>query len=559
MPKLTAQDWIEEIDQSLAYRKIFGREEAWRKNELNYYNDPSGHTAIGPNLVFEMGDTILSTAGSLDPEFTATPTHPAGTDRAPLVESLDNQLCKKLGLRKSIARAALNSFLYSRAILKIGYDSEFGWNPKFDIGGASSPLGMSLTQLNPATATRIESKNIEPGMPWVATVPPHDIVVPWGTLDVEDSPWVAHRIIRLNTDIKADMKYKNTSSLTANMSIEDFVYSYASVGVDRKKFRDNYKAATGMERPKAVYNELWEIHDRRDMRVKVVCREHDKFIRDDIDYIALVCGTPFVSGTFVEHARSFWSTPLAYYLGQLQAEQYDISLQAQKQRRINILRFIAAKGFMSPEKLQKLLSGSVGAVEFAEVTDALRDKIIPVPTGNQFDSIVQSNENRLNARATMGMSRNQTGEFDAGTRRTKGEAMLVAQGSRRRESPRVMMVRDLYIDTMRKINQIVFSFWTTPRSIMTDQGWGKFTGGEISGEYLYDLSLTEKRDLSKAERKVEAMMMLGQLMPFLQGQDPKQIFEFLSNAANDPAFEKLLGFTRGGGKGQQPGQPGGSK
>ena len=102
MAKMSAQDWIEEIDRAIAYRKIYGREESWKKNELNFTNDPASHAAMGPNLVFEMGDTVLSEAEMFDPEITATPTHPAGVTRAPIVESTDNYLIKKLRMKKPI-------------------------------------------------------------------------------------------------------------------------------------------------------------------------------------------------------------------------------------------------------------------------------------------------------------------------------------------------------------------------------------------------------------------------------------------------------------------------
>jgi len=281
------------------------------------------------------------------------------------------------------------------------------------------------------------------------------------------------------------------------------------------------------------------------MTVKVVCKDHKPFLRDEPDAVMLACGMPFVSGAFVEHPRSFWGTPLAYYLGQLQSESYDIATQSEKQRRISILKFIAAKGFMKPEALQKLISGDVGAVEFAEQMDNIKDKIVAMPVGQIYDFIIQMNQVRQDARSMIGTSRNQAGEFDAGTRRTKGEAMLVAQGSARRQTPRVGMVRDLYLDAIVKLNQVIFSYWTFPRSVMVDREWVRFTGAEIKGDYLYDITLAQKRILSKAERKVEALMMLAQLMPFLQGADPNQVFEYLSNAANDPAFERLLGFVRG--------------
>lgn len=543
--KLTPQDWIDEIDRALVYRRGFAKEERWREIEANYLHSPASSAALGPNLIFEMGDTLLSATGALDPEFTVVPEHPAGVQRAPFVEAVDNLLARKMKLRKQVNRASLHSYLYNRAIIKIGYDSEFGWNPLLDVGSRQQPLGMSLSQFD-LDGYRIENKDVQPGMPWAAAVLPHDIAVPWGTIDIEDAPWVAHRIIRLNTSIKKDRKYKNTSSLNANMSIEDFVASYLNVGGERtRSYSKVANKATGPERPQAIYNELWEIHDRQSMTVKVVCRDHKKFLRDERDVIMSACGMPFVSGTLVDHPRSFWSTPLAYYLMQLQDEKFDIARQQTKQRRISVLKFLVAKGLIQPEKLSKLISGDVGAVEFTELPEDIQGKIMPFPMGNLYDFTMQTNQVRQDSRSMIGFSRNQTGEFDVGTRRTKGEAMLVAQGSMRREGPRTQMVRDLYLETMAKVNQIIFSFWTRPRQIQVGREWGQFTGQEIKGDYLYDLSLSAKRDLSKAERKVEALMVLSQLGPMLQGIDPNNIFEFLNNAANDPAFERLLGLSAG--------------
>jgi len=171
-----------------------------------------------------------------------------------------------------------------------------------------------------------------------------------------------------------------------------------------------------------------------------------------------------------------------------------------------------------------------------------------------MDFIMQGNANRQDARTMIGFSRNQSGEFDTGTRRTKGEAMLVAQGSQRRESPRIMMVRDLYLGTAEKVNKLAFSLWTTPRAALVDREWKRFTGEEIQGDYLYDLSLADKRDISKSQRKAEAIMMISQLMPLLQGADPNAIMEYLMNAANDPSFEKLLSSVKAGGGQQQPQQ-----
>jgi len=137
---------------------------------------------------------------------------------------------------------------------------------------------MTLTQFD-KKGNRIEFGRTSPGLPWCMTVNPQDIVVPWGTVDLETAPWIAHR---------------------------------------------NISYGTYHENTRVLYNEIWEICDRSDNTIKVICFDYDKYLRDEVDAIQVVCGTPYISGTFVLHPRFFWSTPLAHYLGRLQKKEFDI-------------------------------------------------------------------------------------------------------------------------------------------------------------------------------------------------------------------------------------------
>ncbi len=119
MPK-TVQDWLTEIKNALEYRKIFAREASWYKCEQNYLNDPRGDTAIGPNIVYEMGDSLTSTLTVPDPEFVVTAERRAGLEKAPIVESVDNYFIRKLRLKKYIDVALLRGCLYGNIILKGG-------------------------------------------------------------------------------------------------------------------------------------------------------------------------------------------------------------------------------------------------------------------------------------------------------------------------------------------------------------------------------------------------------------------------------------------------------
>lgn len=539
---MTATDWMEEIDNALEYRSIFGMEASWNKLEKDYLNLPGGDTSVGPNLVYSMGDSLLSSLTVPDPEFVLQAEHPRGVKRRPIVEAVDNWLVRTMELKDAIDNSLLHCYLACRAIIKIGYDSEFGWSPYYDIGTGNNMLGMTLTQFD-KRGRRIENMDTKPGMPWVRAVDPRDIVVPWGTISLRDSPWIAHRVIRLNEHLKRDPKYKNTSSLKASISMEAFMNSYR--GPLGRKVRDRYKTTLGFRHnAKTEFNEIWEIHDRMTGTIKVVAPDHLRYLRDDVDALQ-VDGLPFVSETFVKHPRSFWSTPQAYYLGQIQKDSHDISLQATKQRRINCLKFICAKGAITEAELTKLISGDVGVVGMANTNRPLGDVFVPFPRSNNLDLMMEEENARRGAREAIGFGRNQLGEEMASSRRTAREATFVQQGSQLRTSRRSGVVIKLYIDTIRKVNKIIFSNWKLPRHMLVDNEWVRFTGEELDGDYLYDVSLSTKRNLSMAERKIEAIMVLSQFAG-MPGVDLGALYEYVLAATNDPEFANILQGAKGG-------------
>jgi len=545
---LTPDEWMEEINNGLEYRRQFGKEDSWNKLELNFTNDPAGDCTVGSNLIYSMGDSLLSSLTVPNPEILLTAEHPAGQSRLSALEYIDNWLIRKLRMRQAVEDSIMNSYLFSRAILKIGYDSEFGWSPYYDIGQGNNLMGMTFTQFD-KKGKRIEPGNASPGMPWIQAVSPHDIVVPWGTKSIDTAPWIAHRVVRLNSYIKRDPKYKNKARLEPQVSMESFMDSYGHVMAKTRRgsFSTNGSHA---DNTKSIFNVLWEIHDKMTGRVYVISPDYNEYLRNTIDALQ-VAGLPFVSTTLVKHPRSFWNTPQAYYLGQIQATQKDIATQEEKQRRINTLKFIASKRAMSEDELNKLISGAVGAVGMADTSQPLRDVFVPFPQGNNLDFVMQANANRSEARDAIGFSRNQLGEFDSSSRRTAREATFVQQGSETRTSRRMNTVIDLYTESIRKINKICFRYWKLPRYAMVNNEWLKFTGDELEGDYLYDVTLSTKRNLSRAQRKIEAITTMAQLSQ-IPGTNLEEMKQYIVDASGDPAFSGMLNVQTSNNQGAAP-------
>ncbi|GAG28966.1 unnamed protein product, partial [marine sediment metagenome] len=61
--KDTAQSWTDRINEALEYRRRFGREDRWFNLEAMFMNLPGSSADIGPNVIQEMGDSLVSRLG----------------------------------------------------------------------------------------------------------------------------------------------------------------------------------------------------------------------------------------------------------------------------------------------------------------------------------------------------------------------------------------------------------------------------------------------------------------------------------------------------------------
>jgi hypothetical protein len=466
----TVQEWLDEIDDAIEYREKFAREDSWNELEDCFYNEQDSYASVGPNVIFETGDTLLSGLIVPDPDFSVDALDVESVANAGLVERLSNRLVGKpyLNLKQEIEQASVNNYLNGKGILKIGYDSEFGYDPRYDMGTIQTPLGFTRTQYD-KQGRRIEYKNVKPGMMWVKAVHPYDFVVPWGSgQKVDDLPWVAHRFIRETAYLKKDPKYINTSRLEPQMSMRDFQTSYTYGNKSYRRRTNPLTRGSIFGKTDSIFNEVWEIHDRVNQKIYCVCHSHAKFLRKDDDAIqkALRGKLPFVTGNYVWSNRHFWTPPMAYYLGQHQKDQYDIHLQAGKQRRINVAKFIMTGDAMEDNEIDKLTSGDVAAVAKAKKHIKDPSKIFwPMPTGSNQELLAEAEYSRRNSRSVMGFSRNQAGEFDASSRRTAYEASKVFDGTQTRMQKKEDVTKDMYTETIQKVIDLVIAFWKTPRTV----------------------------------------------------------------------------------------------
>jgi hypothetical protein len=451
----------------------------------------------------------------------------------------------------------LHAYLFGVGIWKMGYDSEYGYDPERDIGLRDRPMGMTLTQYD-AKGRLIEFGGQGPGEPFFSAVLPHDFVVPSGTRKLAEARWACHRVIRHIDEIKADPKYSSKRDLKPCMSMEDYTKSYTHVSKTYRAGRTSDRYVAGTTKPRAEYVELWEIHCRQTGKVYVIATGYDKFLRNEDDAMQLGGKLPFIDIAFTPRTRCFWTTPDAKYLEPHQAELTDIHAQATKVRRTNVQKMLVDRNMIDETELNKATTADVGP--YLVVNGNPRDVMAPMPPMSNQNLFMDAEQVKRASREAVGLSSNQFGEYDSSSRRTAAEAQIVESASNRRMNRRELVIRNAYILIGHMVQEVVFNFWTDERVVPYigqdgAQQWARYHGDALAGKYKCRVSFTSEDDPTRTQQK-QAAVQKAQVMA--QGGVPGDVvMRYLIEQLDDPAMKAAIASGGTGNGGQVPGSMGG--
>ena len=529
--------WEEQVRLGEKFRKETGDYDSWDRWKKYYKND-FNDMVLPVNLIFSIGRSIIPRVYFRNPQVVCTPMKNGMQLHAKVVEALDNWMVRRIGMKNAMKKVIQDTFLSGTGLLKIGYDSEFGYDPE-EASLAEEPIawdGYSREEERPEY-----NSLIIPGMPWTKRVNPRDFLVPWGTEDLYEAHWAVHRVMRRLDDIKADPKYENTSGLKATHTQKD------REELDIPK--DIYAEDT-----EAEWVELFEIYDKRERRIKVVASGHEKFLRNEED--TLHDGEiPFEPLVFNDEGDSFWGISDCKIIEPQQLELNEIRTQYQQHRKISLMKLLVQKGAISPEEKEKLLMGDPGVL--VEVND-LHNSVEALAPHIPPDLLMAAREARQDIRETVGFSRNQMGEFDDSTRRTATEASIVQQASLIRVDERRDVAADLFGNAVARMNRFIFENWSDSHvvQILGHDGarhWVSYTGAQIKGDYDIRVDPESSLPVSKDMRKQEAIELfqaLGQVPPEAGIVNHRELARYLIEQYEGANPDKILQ--------PEPESPGGS-
>ena len=520
--------WNDEMRAGKEYKKKHAQPEKWSTYKDYYRGNWRDPNQIPVNKTFSFGRTMIPRTYFRAPVVSVTPTHPKYVWHARIVEAIDNYLIRELSLKKTLKRSILDAFYAGVGPIKLGFDSEFGYDRRVAaLPGGGTVTGTSTKQ----ERTRIEYRaNIKAGMPWAVAVSPLDVITPWGLRDPEELPWIAHEYIRPLKDVQADAKYiPEARGKVKGGFVRD---------ADDPRFNPLF--------PENVPQDLCLLKEVRDWkygRILVICE--DQLLLEAEDELQIE-NLPWEFIIFNDDPDHFWGVSDVKMVEPQQLELNQIRTQAMKHRRISMLKLLVRKGLIKEEQINKLLSEDIELLE-VEDQDAGMSQVVFQLQNHVPPELWQEAQEVLNDyREIVGFSRNEAGEFKGGTPPSAHEIVAVQQASEIRTDERRDVVADVLVNIIRRWNQFIFKFWDSKRvsKVVGPDGaqyWIEYTGEELAAEYNLTVDAESGQPITRALRMqlAEKMYLANRMDPFF---DPIKLREMYIKSQSwiDPGVEILM-------------------
>lgn len=522
--------WMEQVDSAVRYKRYHSDWERWpdyqryyRAQFVGFDGDIWTPDAILPfPLIRTIINTIIPNVFMQNPYISASPgVSPMPPFTLHLIEGIINWILDEIDFEDEMYHIIFDALVCGKGIAKTIYDSEYGWsqdNAMLELGDA----GTTNTQYSKYKNKdeRIEYRTtVKPGMPSAIRVDPNEWFVPFGARSLNDAMWFDHVIIRNLADLQQDGKYKNVSDLKGSHVEASIMGTYLRNKID----------SLGREQQ---WIEFHEIHEKKHGQVMAVVDElgqnsvlGGRFIRGPEEDGLQVEGLPAVELSFDDDPELYWPRSVAAVLEPIQLEINDTRTQIMHLRRISVLKILVRRGIISQDEADKLLSGRMGAMIFAD--GPVGDDALRIFQPHLTTDLPYHENNSLEAgREAVGLSRQLMGQ-QSGGRKTAREVSLTVQGSALQLDHKRYKVAKMIERVARKLLQLVYTYWDQSKIVQVvgmdgARYWVNFSPDAIKGEYKLKVDVDSLSPPSKEMRKQDVMALIQAL-----GNNPAVNIQYL--------------------------------
>ncbi len=473
------EKWRTRIGVARKFRDGEGRKTAW-SNMKKYYLNRFDEKIVSVNLIFSYGRQLVPFLYFKNPVVECTALWRGWEKHAKVLEAVDNMLLAKMRVKEQLKLILQDTYLYDYGIRKVGYDSEFGYDPDSSMWKSLfKELGIDMTKEEEIEYNTYITKEF----PFFLRVPPARFYIDPDTdgPGLENSRWCVEEFYRPLEDVLEDDRYgKLPKDLPASHVVEGSD-SGVVISPARVKNTDQVGGNRDFERVR-----LFEIWDKKHARRFVMCDNFDGFLLDTDDVWGLRNFFPYDRLSFNPVSDEHYSCSDAMYIERQQIELNDVRTQESKHRKKENLKFLVKRGTMRPEEKAKFESGEVGVMAEVDTPDSVNNAITTVTANMSRDIYAVGDAMRQDIQEVLAFGQNQLAQ-ELGRRKTATEANVINQYAQLRSDERRDIVGDFLSRSIEDVNRLVFKFWDNEDviKVIGPEGdeWVTWSGELLSAEY----------------------------------------------------------------------------
>jgi hypothetical protein len=568
-----------------AYRSALTRSRKWREDEryddtwkrlrdtyaLKFFDSTSDVDQIAVAISFANINVIGPSIAINHPKTTVLARQPEDQDKATISEAVLDWLWKSGDTGDEFRRSVKDFLIFGHGWVKTGYrfeerEVEVPESRRVAEHAAMIAQANAAAEADPVMAHLLPTdEEIESAVvstekvtvedrPFAERVSPFDMFVDPDAVTLNTAGWIAQRIIRPISDIRADKNYNQSARMNVTCDVE-------------AKYTDDVRQRRGSMRDSDRAT-VWEFYDLRRGLVCVFASNADEFLVEPRP-IPYRIGHPFVMLRNYEVPDCFYPIGDLEAIEPLQQELNRARSQAMAARESYAQKYLARASAFDQDAREALESREDRVVFVNEGNDPLSDMIIPLPV-KQIPAELFSYSGQIEADINLvsGVSDYQRGAAPE-VRRTATEAALIQDSSNARAADKLAIIE-------KAVARVGYNLLALARQYMTGEQvarvigntglplWVPFTSDDLDIDTDLVVEGGSTQPKNESWRQNQAMQLLQALGPMIGTViDPAPLAKFVLGAygVKNPESYLMAPPPAGGppgGPGAPPGVPEGA-
>lgn len=495
-------------EQLTAYKKQLSASKQWRKNEQydqiwkrlsdlyrgRHYDHYSEEDRMLVNVAFATINVLAPATTVNYPKITVTATKPEDAPQAVISEAVVNYWWRHRKVHPEIRKATKDMLIFGHGWVKVGYRfveeevvSESDNPADTAEGGESTPNTIILED-----------------SPFAERVSPFDVFVDPDATSDKDMRWIAQRIRKPISEVKADKRYaKAAREAVGVMAVSRYSDDYS-----QRKIQDK----------NVGYAEIWEFYDVVKRTMCVFSEDGDQFLVKPIK-MPYAFGQPFVMFRNYDVPDQFYPMGDLESIEPLQKELNETRTQMMNHRKRFARKYLYKESAFDQLGRSALESDEDNVMVPVISDESLANVITPMPAViNPADFYNQSNMIVSDIDRVSGVSEFQRGSVSE-IRRTATEMALIQDASNARTADKLAIIELAIGEIGRRLLIMAQQFMTGEQvaRLTAKNGesvWVKFDRDYLMGDFDFEVVGGSTQPVNESFRRQQALQIVDAMAPF---------------------------------------------